>query len=383
MRLTRDRVAGAPKLSMLPTPVLSTPSPRPPRIKAFDWLRGLAVLFMIETHALVLLRPELRTSSPGRQLDWFNGLVAPSFIFAAGFSLALVQVRGAQGPRWPRVRRSLRRIGEVLAVGLLINAIWFPWRQEPGWLLRLDILPCIGLSLLLAMPLLAGLSRRPIVLSALAFFIAVGLFLLTPYGDTVTGLGADLLNRNGPHQALFPLLPWAGYIFLGAAVGALAAGASLRRIQAVLAGIASLGALLSFLSPYFTAIYPSRLAHVSSPGNHGQRILVVALVLMALLFLESRLSERGRKSLGMRFVELLGMNSLAGYFFHEMLIYYQIRGISLAGLAKDKLGWGLYLVSWMGLVLVTTLILKGVEWVYPRYEALLRGRNSIDAPHQR
>ncbi|MFL5349665.1 MAG: heparan-alpha-glucosaminide N-acetyltransferase domain-containing protein [Hyalangium sp.] len=351
---------------MVPTPVPPTPSPPRARIKAFDWLRGLAVLFMIETHALVLLRPELRTSPEGRHIDWFNGLVAPSFIFAAGFSLALVQVRGAQGPRWPRVRRSLRRIGEVLAVGVLVNAIWFPWRQEPEWLLRLDILPCIGVSLLLAMPLLAGLSRRPVVLSALALLIALGLFLVTPYGESVTGLWADLLNRNGPHQPVFPLLPWAGYVFLGAAVGALAAGASVRRIQAFLAGIAILGALFNVLKP----------------GNHGQRILVVALVLVGLLLLESRLSERARKSLGVRFVELLGMNSLAGYFFHEMLIYYQVRGISLAGLAKDKLGWGLYLVSWMGLVLVTTLILKGVEWVYPRYEALLRGQSPADAPRQ-
>src|SRR5512139_360780 len=152
-------------------------APPPPRIKAFDWLRGIAVLFMIETHALVLLRPELRTSWEGRCLNWLNGLVAPSFIFAAGFSLALVQVRGVHGPRWPRVRRSLRRIGEVLAVGLLVNAIWFPWRQQPEWLLRLDILPCIGVSLLLALPLLAGLARRPAALSTLALIIALGLFL--------------------------------------------------------------------------------------------------------------------------------------------------------------------------------------------------------------
>jgi len=313
------------------------------------------VLFMIETHALVLLRPELRTSTEGGYLNWFNGLIAPSFIFAAGFSLALVQVRGAQGPRWPRVRRSLRRIGEVLAVGLLLNLIWFGWRQ-PAWLLWLDILPCIGVSLLLAMPLLVGLARRPRVLSALALFIALGLFRATPYGQTVTGPWADLLNGHGPHQPVFPLLPWAGYVFLGASVGALAAGASTRRIQAFLAFIAVMG----------WAFFP---------GNHGQRMIVVSLVLIGLLVLESRLPERERKSLWRRFVETLGTSSLAGYFFHEMLIYYQVGGISLAGLAKDQLGWGPYLLSWLGLVLLTTLILKGIEWVYPRYEALLHRKS--------
>jgi uncharacterized membrane protein len=355
-------------------------APPSPRVKAFDWLRGLAVLFMIETHALVLLRPELRTSWEGRHLNWLNGLVAPSFIFAAGFSLALVQVRGAQGQRWPRVRRSLRRIGEVMAVGLLINAIWFPWRQEPAWLLRLDILSCIGVSLLLAMPLLAGLARRPAVLCVLSLLVALGLFLVAPYGERVTGPWADLLNSHGPHNAVFPLLPWTGYVFLGASVGALAAGGSVHRIQAFLACIAGIGAGLSLLSPYLATAYPPHSFHVSNPGNHGQRFLIVSLVLIGLLLLESRLSERWRQGLWVRFVETLGMSSLAGYFFHEMLIYGQVGGISFAGLARDKLGWGLYLVSWVGLVLVTTLLLKGMEWVYPRYEALLRGRSPAAKP---
>src|SRR2546423_1844123 len=124
----------------------------PKRVKAFDWLRGLAVVFMVETHMLVLLRPDLRVGAWAARLNFVDGLVAPSFIFAAGFSLGLVQVRtAAQGDRAARIRRTLRRIGEVMAVGLLVNAIWFPVRQQPGWLLRLDILPCIAVSLLAAL----------------------------------------------------------------------------------------------------------------------------------------------------------------------------------------------------------------------------------------
>ncbi len=132
------------------------------RIRAFDWLRGIAVLVMIETHALVLLRPDLRA---GRAFDWLqriDGLVAPAFIFSAGFSLALVQVRGAaSGMRGLRVRRTLRRLAEVLAVASLVNWMWFPLLREPKWLLRFDILHCIGLGLLLALPVfaLSGILR--------------------------------------------------------------------------------------------------------------------------------------------------------------------------------------------------------------------------------
>ena len=55
--------------------------PQNSRIQAFDWLRGIAVLVMIQTHALSLLRPELRSGPLWMRLQWIDGLVAPAFIF--------------------------------------------------------------------------------------------------------------------------------------------------------------------------------------------------------------------------------------------------------------------------------------------------------------
>src|SRR6516164_4616195 len=71
------------------SPVDGRPQPSAQaRVRAFDWLRGLAVLVMVETHSMVLLRKELLVTRTAAVLDFINGLVAPSFIFAAGFSLA-------------------------------------------------------------------------------------------------------------------------------------------------------------------------------------------------------------------------------------------------------------------------------------------------------
>src|SRR5438309_8330413 len=143
------------------------------RIVAFDWLRGLAVVVMIQTHALTLLRSELRTGTLWARLQWVDGLVAPAFIFSAGFSLALVQVRGAAaGMRAVRVRKTLRRLGEVLLVATLLNWMWFPIFREPRWIFRIDILHCIGLSLLLALPIFALLSPRPRHLSWVTLALA-------------------------------------------------------------------------------------------------------------------------------------------------------------------------------------------------------------------
>ncbi len=343
---------------MVPGP--SQPSTQA-RVRAFDWLRGLAVLVMVETHAMVLLRKELLGTHAAGVLDYVNGLVAPSFIFAAGFSLALVQVRTASagGPRAPRVLRTLRRIGEVLAVGTLINWVWFPISVDPGWLLRIDILQCIGLTLLAALPLNVALSPRPRALALASLGVALLLFLISPYADGVSGPFQDLLNKSGPRHSVFPLLPWAGWAFLGGAAGATAArgtGAEVRRL-AIGIGIGS--AVLWFLRPVWLAVYPPHAFWVTDPANTGARGISVIALLLLLLFLEARAPAGARRSPGVWLLELFGTSSLAAYFWHEMLIYYEVRGVSLVRLAGGRCGW----VAFAGLVLVLIAATAVLSWL--------------------
>src|SRR6185436_13535893 len=153
------------------------------RIQSFDWLRGVAVLFMIQCHTVMfLLQRPLQDSGFYKLLMRFDGLVAPSFIFSAGFSLALVQVRSASAPggRGKRVLKTLRRLGEVLAAATFVNWCWFPIFREPKWILRIDILHCIGLSLLLALPLMTLLAPRPRILRRVTLALAVAVFAVTP-----------------------------------------------------------------------------------------------------------------------------------------------------------------------------------------------------------
>jgi uncharacterized membrane protein len=103
------------------------PSPTHERVRAIDWLRGIAVLFMIQCHALVLLRPELRQSHTTKLLLKLDGLVAPAFLFSAGFALAMLLVRSAAGGRrGDRFGRNLKRALQVLGVATLVNWMWFP-----------------------------------------------------------------------------------------------------------------------------------------------------------------------------------------------------------------------------------------------------------------
>jgi len=334
------------------------------RVRAFDWLRGLAVLVMIETHSMVLLRKELLSSPTAGVLDYVNGLVAPSFIFAAGFSLALVQVRAASsaGPRGARVLRTLRRIGEVLAVGTLINWVWFPISVEPVWLFRMDILQCIGLTLLAALPLNVVLARRPQALTLASLGIGLALFLAAPFADGVTGPLQDLLNKSGPRHSVFPLLPWAGWVFLGGAVGATAARGSAAQVRRLAIGI-GLGSVAAWLlRPVWLAIYPPHAFWVTDPANTGARGISVMALLLLLLAIEARVPAGARRSPAVRVLELFGTSSLAAYFFHEMLLYYEIRGVSLARVAGGRCGW-------LGFAALTAVVIAAtamLSWVTDR-----------------
>jgi len=342
------------------------------RVRAFDWLRGLAVLFMVECHSLVLLRPELRAGPRFETLNFINGLVAPSFIFAAGFSLGLVQIRSARsGARGPRVRRTLRRIGEVFAVGLLLNVMWFwfPIRDDAGWLFRVDILLCIAYALLLALPLAATFALKPKVLGFATLALAAVVFFIAPFGERAQGFFAPLLNTRG--HSVFPLLPWAGYVFLGISVGVLAATQSVRRVQAGLAALAAVGLGLRFLTPSWT-FYPPHRFFVNDPGDCGARWFWVCLILIALLEVEQRFAGAWRKSAPVRWVELFGTSSLSGYFFHESLLYFQIFGFSFATVWRDRCGWGQYALLLAAILALTTVLAWGTDKVYRVLDAKTR-----------
>ena len=335
------------------------------RIRAFDWLRGIAVLVMIQTHAKVLLRPDLRKGDFFQWLDRIDGLVAPAFIFAAGFSLALVQVRGAlAGQRAARVRKTLVRLGEVLLVATLVNWMWFPLLREPRWILRLDILHTIALGLLLALPIFAALSPRPDLLRWAAIALAAAAFGVSPLVEHVKGPLAPLLN--GANGTVFPLTPWAGYVYLGASAGATAASGGRKKLALWLAGLLVLGAILWTQSDRLAAAYPAHDFWVTNPANHAQRWTQICALALLLLLAERLWSARGP---AVSFVEVFGTSSLAAYFFHLMLLYFRIFGFSFEALWGARCSWPQY---WMLVALLIALTFV-LSWATDRVYARARG----------
>ncbi|MBZ4418623.1 DUF1624 domain-containing protein [Myxococcus sp. RHST-1-4] len=352
---------------MTPSPSGSTPVSQD-RVRAIDWLRGIAVLFMIQTHALALLTPELRKSLWVGRLLKVDGLVAPAFIFSAGFATALLMVRSAAGGVLrERVRRNLRRIGEVLAVATLVNWAWFPLLREPVWILRMDILQCVGVCLLIVLPVAAALASRPRALSAVSFVLALAVFAVAPLGELVQGPWATLTNKSS--FAPFPLLPWLGFAWLGAFSGTVAGAWGRAGLIRALGVLGVLGFAGMAAGDFLYSLYPPHRFFVANPSNSAVRFAWVCTVLLGLLWLEGRVPVGAAPSRLRRFIEVFGTSSLSAYFFHEMLLFYRIGGVfSFQRFWGDRSGW---LQFWLLLA-----VLIGLTWglciVTDRVERVVR-----------
>jgi uncharacterized membrane protein len=344
------------------------------RILAFDWLRGIATIVMVQTHALALLRPELRAGAFFDGLQRLDGLVAPSFVFTAGFSISLVQVRGAAGgQRLTRIRRTSRRIGEVLLVATLVNWMWFPIFREPHWILRVDILQCIGLSLLLALPMLALLAPYPRVIPWVTLGLALTAFGIAPLVESVPDPLGHFLNIST--GSIFPLLPWAGYAYLGASTGALAASASRQLLVAWLLALAALGWAVHLALPFWEWLYPPHALWITDPFNHGNRWAIVCLMVIALLSIEKRANAGFTKNAAVRFITVFGTSSLAAYFFHEGLLFYRtFRLFSFEMYWGNREGWPAYWALTVLLIAATFVLSWLNDRVYSVYDSWLRGK---------
>ena len=302
---------------------------RPPVLPRLAWLdlfRGACVVGMIETHVLnTFLAGSFREMPWFGWLTYFDGLIAPAFLFIAGYAQGL-GMRQADGVR-RGMGKKVRRLGEVWLLGY---ALHFPapqlfagqWREAVRIGTQVDVLPCLAVSLAV---LLAGeyWARRGVdslakILGALAVFA-------TPWAAGWR-FEPDWLRAyfNASTGSLFPLLPWAGFVCAG-----FLASAAVRWF--------SWESLLNFaLLAVFALLLPG------APGFFAQRLLWLLVAVPLVQWIAARWQPAwllfiGRESLVIYAAHLLLIELLAavtlrrgGYGPAEcVLIFAVVLGVSL------------------------------------------------------
>jgi uncharacterized membrane protein len=345
-----------------------------------DWARGIAVLVMIEAHtADSWTRAAEKKSVLYRDLNILGGFAAPLFLWLAGLGVVLAATRTAE-----RAGRRSAAVEAIVRRGLVIFILAFLFRIQafivsPGnhlvTLFRVDILNVMGPSIVAA-GLVWALASTPAARAALFAVVAALFGLLTPLvrlSPAVDRLPVwvQWYVRPAGELTVFTLWPWAGFVFAGAAVGALLAAARDERSERrVNAGLAACGAALIALG-FYTAgqpsIYRSSFFWTSSPTWFAIRVGVLMVTLSAIYALGQLVGRpqeaKTRNVNGLVRVfafswqaplERLGQNSLFIYWIHVELVY----GYS-SWLWRHRLPvWG----TAIGYVLFCVLMYYAIGW---------------------
>lgn len=344
-----------------------------------DWLRGVAVLIMVDAHLFdAWVRLSDRSDRQYRLAISVGGFAAPLFLFLAGVALMLATGshlrRGATVDEVASLAR--RRGWQIFALAYLfrLQSYLISGGTFPDTLLKVDILNIMGLSMLLAALIWwlvasrsAGVHR--FVHAAVFGLVALAFAMVTPLvraGTTPEWLPypVEWHLRAVPGTGAFTLFPWVGFLLAGCAVGLwLDQARSEVAERRVMIGLFSTGAAValggygaSFLPPLF----PMTTFWTGSPTF----FLVRLGVLMAAIPVAYVWSARSRRWSPVR---QMGVASLFVYWIHVEMVY----GVVSLPLHRKLEFW-----QAMGAYVSFCLFLLGLVMLKDRF----RGRRSIAAP---
>jgi uncharacterized membrane protein len=294
-----------------------------------DWLRGIAVMIMFIAHATdAWTRDADRTGDIYHGRDVLAGFGAPLFLLLAGtaiaFSAASRVKRGAsdRGASRQVVRRGWQIFGIafIFRLQMYVTSLFYRWRS----IFKVDILNVMGPSIAAA-GWVWGLSRSAAGKTIALSVPVVVLPLATPYIRALDQLAVlpdplEAYLRPAGTFAAFTLLPWAAFVFAGAAVGVVLerardAASESRRVWIV----TTLGAVMAgsaFALSYLPSPFPNSYFWTTSPAFFYLR---TGLMLMGfgLAWLWSEKLWAGR----WQPLVLLGQTSLFVYWVHVELVY--------------------------------------------------------------
>jgi uncharacterized membrane protein len=316
------------------TPTPSSSASTRPRRGYIDWLRGLAVVIMIEAHTF-----DAWTAQPSRETltFWYVQLIAgwgaPIFLFLAGVSVALAsgaKVRkGADA--FEASRAMIRRGGQIFLLALLFRIQ--AWLLSPGatlyGILKVDILNIMGPAIAGAALVWGLLPRTLPRLVALGAITGV-LGLLTPIVRHAAWLAVlpdpiEWYLRPWAGRTTFTFFPWAGFVFAGAAVGELLdrvhdtthetrMNLAFGLVGAAIAGVA-------FGASYLPSPYAQSYFWTSSPSFFFLRVgLLFVFLALAYLWSLRPSAVSGTTTFASPLIQF-GRTSLFVYWIHVEMVY--------------------------------------------------------------
>jgi uncharacterized membrane protein len=296
-----------------------------------DWLRGLAVLIMIEAHVFdAWTAPTWRETLVFGWSMVLGGMGAPLFLFLAGVAggLAAEATLRSTGDRRAGAGRVERRGWQIFGYAFLFRLqSWLLSRGAPLIsLLKVDVLNVMGPSIA-ASARVWSLGATPRVRGLLLSVVTIAIAMVTPIVRDANWLAVlpdpiEWYLRPSPGHTNFTLLPWSGFVAAGMVLGIVLDGRSPSRtvsrtfLWVAAAGVAlTLGGYALSLRP---PLYPRASFWTSSPTFFFMRLGLLVMSVVAAYVWSRRPWPRMMSTSPL---EVFGIGSLFVYWVHVELVY--------------------------------------------------------------
>jgi len=297
----------------------------PGRLAFIDWTRGLAAVIMLQGHTFhSFTRNDLRDGGPYILSQFVGGLPPAMFLFLTGITFAfLMHSKERQGASArEKLQAALRRSGYLFLLAFLfrIQLYVFGFPSSPASeLLRVDILNCMGMTMLVFAPMALFTTHERIRLCTV---LGVVVAALAPVITSIDGPGIPWLVHAYffPSFNYFGFFPWAAFLAFGMAAGSIIRVVKPEEMGRAMLWMTSVGVVLVVAAQYLSnlpySIYPKSDYWLNSPGLTAVKLGIV-LCILAGAFLWVNASSAQHWSV----FRQLGTTSLLVYWVHIELVY--------------------------------------------------------------
>jgi uncharacterized membrane protein len=349
------------------------------RFPFLDWMRGLAVVIMIQCHTFnSFVRMDLRDGGPYTYSQFVGGMAAPLFLFMAGMTTGFqMESLARREPialrRW---RISLRRAGYILGIAFLFRFTnflgSFP-NGNPQEITKVDILNCMGVGMaVFAAAALFGSNNRVrfSLLTALAIAAAAPVMAHLPWDGAPTLLREYLVPGGARGQ--FPFFPCASYLGFGLAAGVMVKRTAEDRFERFMQWSALGGFVLVFAAQYLANLPFSIYSQTNFWSDNPTLVLIrvgVILAIMAGSYVWTQYCAGGWS-----WMQCMGKNSLMVYWVHVMMVYG-----SLVRPIKRSMSIPMAVLS----TALVTVLMVAMSVVWLRWKARRNGQHATEQLRQK
>ena len=186
---------------------------------------------MLQGHFIdTLLAIEYRDPDNIAYSTWlyFRGITAPAFFTISGLIFTYLLTKAKEkGTLSMRIRKGLVRGLMLIGLGYALRIPIFRWLSGDDfgtYFMVIDVLQCIGLSLILIVFVYLLTQKKTVFFSILMFGLGTLIFLCEPLYRTYSAEGIPLFFANyltKVNGSVFTILPWFGYMAYGAFIATL------------------------------------------------------------------------------------------------------------------------------------------------------------------